>query len=80
MLLTNIEQYLQTMTYEDQSSRNNRIVKMCPVDSKLTDVSEVLAASVIAFMIVKKKVIPLHAMEALGRRGGIAPTHSRPRH
>jgi hypothetical protein len=26
------------------------------------------------------KAIPLHAMEALGRRGGIAPAHSRPRH
>jgi hypothetical protein len=29
---------------------------------------------------VKSKAVPLHAMEALGRRGGIAPTHSRPRH
>jgi hypothetical protein len=29
---------------------------------------------------VKGKAIPLHAMEALGGRGGIAPTHSRPRH
>jgi hypothetical protein len=29
---------------------------------------------------VKGKAVPLHAMEALGRRGGIAPTHSRPRH
>jgi hypothetical protein len=29
---------------------------------------------------VKGKVVPLHAMEALGGRGGIAPTHSRPRH
>jgi hypothetical protein len=28
----------------------------------------------------KGKAIPLHAMEALGGRGGIAPTHSRPRH
>jgi hypothetical protein len=27
-----------------------------------------------------KKAVPLHAMEALGGRGGIAPTHSRPRH
>jgi hypothetical protein len=26
------------------------------------------------------KAVPLHAMEALGGRGGIAPTHSRPRH
>jgi hypothetical protein len=29
---------------------------------------------------VKSKAVPLHAMEALGGRGGIAPTHSRPRH
>jgi hypothetical protein len=29
---------------------------------------------------VKGKAVPLHAMEALGGRGGIAPTHSRPRH
>jgi hypothetical protein len=28
----------------------------------------------------KGKPVPLHAMEALGGRGGIAPTHSRPRH
>jgi len=28
----------------------------------------------------KGKAVPLHAMEALGGRGGIAPTHSRPRH
>jgi hypothetical protein len=26
------------------------------------------------------KAVPLHAMEALGGRGGIAPTHSLPRH
>jgi hypothetical protein len=30
--------------------------------------------------IKKGKAVPLHAMEALGGRGGIAPTHSRPRH
>jgi hypothetical protein len=29
---------------------------------------------------VKSIAVPLHAMEALGGRGGIAPTHSRPRH
>jgi hypothetical protein len=29
---------------------------------------------------IKGKAIPLHALEALGGRGGIAPTHSRPRH
>jgi hypothetical protein len=28
----------------------------------------------------KSKAVPLHAMEALGGRGDIAPTHSRPRH
>jgi hypothetical protein len=28
----------------------------------------------------KSKAVPLHAMEALGVRGDIAPTHSRPRH
>jgi hypothetical protein len=28
----------------------------------------------------KGKAVPLHAMEALEGRGGIAPTHSRPRH
>jgi hypothetical protein len=28
----------------------------------------------------KGKAVPLHAMEALGGRGGITPTHSRPRH
>jgi hypothetical protein len=27
----------------------------------------------------KGKAVPLHALEALGGRGGIAPTHSRPR-
>jgi hypothetical protein len=26
----------------------------------------------------KSKAVPLHAMEVLGGRGGIAPTHSRP--
>jgi hypothetical protein len=31
-------------------------------------------------MIGKGKAVPLHAIEALGGRGGIAPTHSRPRH
>jgi hypothetical protein len=29
---------------------------------------------------LKGKAVPLHAMEALGGRGSIAPTHSRPRH
>jgi hypothetical protein len=29
---------------------------------------------------VKSKAVPVHAMEAFRGRGGIAPTHSRPRH
>jgi hypothetical protein len=28
----------------------------------------------------KGKAVPLHAIEALGGRGSIAPTHSQPRH
>jgi hypothetical protein len=28
----------------------------------------------------KSKAVPLRAMKALGERGDIAPTHSRPRH
>jgi hypothetical protein len=28
----------------------------------------------------KGKAVPLHALEALGVRGGIAPTHFEPRH
>jgi hypothetical protein len=29
---------------------------------------------------LKAKAVPLHTTKALGRRRGIAPTHSRPRH
>jgi hypothetical protein len=32
------------------------------------------------YILRKSKAVPLHALEALGVRGGIAPTHSRPRH
>jgi hypothetical protein len=32
------------------------------------------------FRIIKGKAVSLHAMKALGGRGCIAPTHSRPRH
>jgi hypothetical protein len=39
-----------------------------------------MAESTLSALIVKGKAVPLHAMEALGGRGGIAPTHSRPRH
>jgi hypothetical protein len=30
--------------------------------------------------LLDSKAVPLYAMEALGGRGDIAPTHSRPRH
>jgi hypothetical protein len=41
-----------------------------------------LHACIHTYFLVKKKAkaVPLHAMEALGGRGGIAPIHSRPRH
>jgi hypothetical protein len=29
---------------------------------------------------IKANAVPLHAMKALGGRGCVAPTHSRPRH
>jgi len=32
------------------------------------------------FTITNGKAVPLHAMQALGGRGSIALTHSRPRH
>jgi hypothetical protein len=31
-------------------------------------------------LVIKSKAVPLHAMEALGVREDIAPTHSRPRY
>jgi hypothetical protein len=34
----------------------------------------------IIIIIIISKAVPLHAMKALGGRGGIAATHSRPRH
>jgi hypothetical protein len=41
-----------------------------------------ITSSIIQQMLLKGKgkAVPLHALEALGGRGGIAPTHSRPRH
>jgi hypothetical protein len=31
-------------------------------------------------ILIKVKAVPLHAMKALGGRGSIAPTHSKPQH
>jgi hypothetical protein len=44
------------------------------------DVSHFSITWFVNFSKGKGKAVPLHAMEALGGRGGIAPTHSRPRH
>jgi hypothetical protein len=43
-------------------------------------VSEPLPLCVPHLVLFHLIAVPLHAMEALGGRGGIAPTHSRPRH
>jgi hypothetical protein len=43
-------------------------------------VINLLISNLLCVLTDKSKVVPLHAMEALGGRGGIAPTHSRPRH
>jgi hypothetical protein len=32
------------------------------------------------YLSAKAKAVPLHATTALGRKGGVAPTHSRHRH
>jgi hypothetical protein len=42
--------------------------------------SEVAKSPFMRIIIKNSKAVSLHAMEALGGRGGIAPTHSRPRH
>jgi hypothetical protein len=36
--------------------------------------------SVVFWLSLKAKAVPLHATEALGGKGGVAPTHFRPRH
>jgi hypothetical protein len=47
---------------------------------KCSPETSALIAHSINVVIEKGKAVPLHAMEALGGRVGIAPTHSRPRH
>jgi hypothetical protein len=39
-----------------------------------------MKGAVITGVIYKAKAVPLHAVEALGGRGGIAPAHSQLRH
>jgi hypothetical protein len=49
---------------------------MCGYASIYPSVDNTASVSVVK----KSKAVPLHAMEALGVRGGIASTHSYPRH
>jgi hypothetical protein len=53
---------------QPEGSRKKGTPKLMWLESVLKDVKS------------KSKAVPLHAMEALGGRGGTAPTHSRPRH
>jgi hypothetical protein len=46
----------------------------------LTDFTYSMQQSPFIYYDKKGKAVPLHAMEALGGRGDIVPTHSRPRH
>jgi hypothetical protein len=59
---------------------NFHISGKCNVDCSILGYVAVWVIPVIKR--VKAKVVPLHATKALGRGGGggIAPTHSRPRH
>jgi hypothetical protein len=41
-----------------------------------TNYSENTTACILEIHKKKSKAVPLHAMEALGGRGGIAPTHT----
>jgi hypothetical protein len=52
-----------------------------PLNTFYCEQDTVCISSIYLIVYVHKgKAVPLHAMEALGGRGGIAPTHSRPRH
>jgi hypothetical protein len=56
------------------------------MDGSLSGVNCTNIATILTLLLLKMEVkdkgkaVPLHALEALGGRGGIAPTHSRPRH
>jgi hypothetical protein len=73
-------------------SRQNRVRKLINLDIKkeiiskresgksVGDLSAEYGMAKSTISKSKSKAVPLHAMEALGGRGGIAPTYSRPRH
>jgi hypothetical protein len=56
----------------------NQAAKTYPLDHKATGRLTGGTARYITRKV--SKAVPLHAMEALGERRGVAPTHSRPRH
>jgi hypothetical protein len=61
------------MKYPSQDSRSpGRDLNPLPPEYTVSDVCEVHQ--------YKAKAVPLHATMALGGRGGLSPTHSRPRH
>jgi hypothetical protein len=51
-----------------------------PEKYKANNINSMLHSCSIEVTYVPLKAVLLHAMEVLGVRGGIAPTHSRPRH
>jgi hypothetical protein len=60
-------------TAESCRVKNTFVVKEMPY---LIPEEPIHGAGPVTTMSVKGKVIPLHAMESHGGRGGIAPTHS----
>jgi hypothetical protein len=60
------------------SQETNSVYQSSSIAAKPTSMSTVYKSQ--AVIKGKGKAVPLHAMEALGGRGGIDPTHSRPRH
>jgi hypothetical protein len=63
---------------EDQGI-DERIILKCIIISKefQGDDYGIFEGSIVTLACIKSKAVPLHAMETLGGRGGIAPTHSR---
>jgi hypothetical protein len=57
---------------------NNRPVGGCSSETSSHAIG--MKSNMVLNLRYQVKAVPLHAMEALGGRGGIAPTHSRPRH
>jgi hypothetical protein len=63
------------LSFECDLFSNNKSSDGYDVRTALTFVTEKKRCQ-----LLKAKAVPLHATKALGGRGGIAPTRSRPRH